>query len=80
MPKNVATDQYTSPKIIELKDLDEEKLDLLERKSTKQSRARIQQIEEEMIPLKQFLTEAHSQRNAVKAEICMKHFVFLRLT
>lgn len=69
-----ARDQYLSPKIIELKNLEEEK-DSLRGKRDLRSKDRLLRIEEEMRPLRQFLNEAQRQRDRIKAEISMCEYL-----
>ena len=60
-------------KIIQLKELQEEKtaIEEKERKSRKDN-DRLKEIEAEMKPLQTFLDEAKKQREAIKAEIRMQ--------
>lgn len=59
-------------KIIQLKELQEEKSALEEKeKLTKKDKARLEAILEEIEPLETFLEDAKLQRQAIKAEIRM---------
>ena len=66
----LSRDAYTCIKIIQLKELQEEKSAIEEKeRKTKKDQLRLRKIEEEMKPLEQFLAEAKLQRAAIKAEI-----------
>lgn len=62
-------DQYTSPKIIRLKELEDEKLTIDEKKTKSASdKKKLLEIEEEMAPLEKFLKDAQTHRLAIKSE------------
>lgn len=62
-------DQYTSPKIIRLKELEEEKLTIEEKKKQSASdKKKLREIEDEMAPLQKFLKDAQTHRLAIKRE------------
>lgn len=78
-------DQYTSPKIIRLKELEDEKLTIEEKqKRTAKDKKRLIEIEEEMAPLQKFLKDAQTHRLAIKSEVGMilisYFFLLLSLT
>lgn len=72
-----SSDQYTSPKIIKLKELEDEKakIDELPKKNAQQKK-RLDDIEQEMIPLTQFLADAKLQRAQIRSEIGMLQSYF----
>lgn len=69
----IPSDQYTSPKIIKLMELEEEKKAIEDSKITAKKKLRLDEIEKEIIPLKQFLEDAKAQRLAIRNEIGMLH-------
>ena len=65
-------DAYTCIKIIQLKDLQEEKSALEEKTAlSRKDQLRLHAIDAEMAPLEEFLADAKRQRQAIKAEIGM---------
>lgn len=74
-------DLYTSPKIIRLKELDDEKSEIEAKdRMTSKDKKRLLVIEEESKPLIQFLEDAKFQRQEIKKEIgmiCRFSFVIL---
>ena len=68
----ILSDQYTSPKIIKLMELENEKKTIEDApKISSKKKKRLAEIEREMVPLKKFLEDARAQRQAIRKEIGM---------
>lgn len=68
----ILRDQYTSPKIIKLMELETEMKEIQDKtKLTAKMKKRLSEIEDEMKPLKQFLEDARFHRAQIKKEIGM---------
>lgn len=75
---NICRDLYTSPKIIKLKELEEEQKEIEDmEKIPAAKKKRLKKIAEEMAPLKKFLDDAASHRAQIKKEIGVYNLISL---